>query len=246
MCDDIPKFPRTPHLAWLGTGEPRGDKVLSVEERKAFLAGKVAMEEKIDGANLGLSMGPDGRIRMQNRGGYIGPGAHPQFAPLWSWLAEREMVLAGALGSNLVLFGEWCFALHSIRYDQLPDWFLAFDVFDKSEGRFWSAKRRGELLAQLDLSAVPRLGHGHYSFGDLVDLLNHPSSMGSGPLEGLYVRRESGGWLEKRAKLVRAEFVQTIDEHWSKRPLEKNQLDQRDSVPERAPSDTWHATGGRR
>jgi hypothetical protein len=33
------------------------------------------------------------------------------------------------------------------------------------------------------------------------------------------VRREAGGRLIQRAKLVRAEFVQAINEHWSKRPL---------------------------
>ena len=31
------------------------------------------------------------------------------------------------LGDRLILFGEWCAAQHSLDYETLPDWFLAFD-----------------------------------------------------------------------------------------------------------------------
>lgn len=51
------RFPHTPHLAWLGKGESRDDKVLSQAEAKAFLAGPVLLEEKVDGANLGFFRG---------------------------------------------------------------------------------------------------------------------------------------------------------------------------------------------
>jgi hypothetical protein len=43
-------------------------------------------------------------------------------------------------------------------------------------------------------------------------------------MEGIYLRLENGPWLAKRAKVVRADFVQDIGDHWSKRPLIKNQL----------------------
>jgi hypothetical protein len=43
-------------------------------------------------------------------------------------------------------------------------------------------------------------------------------------VEGLYLRRDQGGFLEARAKLVRPEFVQAIEEHWSSRTLERNGL----------------------
>jgi hypothetical protein len=51
------------------------------------------------------------------------------------------------------------------------------------------------------------------------------SHLTEGPAEGLYVRREDGGRLIARAKLVRSDFVQTIDKHWSQRRLAENQLD---------------------
>lgn len=219
------KFPHTPHLAWLGAETPRHDKVLSDDERDAFLAGELVVEEKVDGANVGLSVGPDGRIRAQNRGAYLGRGAHPQFEPLWPWIAEREPLLVDALGERLMLFGEWCFAVHSVRYDELPDWFLAFDVYDREEGRFWSTRRRNELLTTLGVRAVPEVTRGRFTLEALMERLGDESSrVGRGSAEGFYLRREDDAWLLARAKLVRAEFVQAIEEHWSKRALEKNRL----------------------
>ncbi len=59
--------------------------------------------------------------------------------------------------------------------------------------------------------------------GSLETLLGH-SRLTEGPAEGLYVRCQRNGVLQARAKLVRAEFVQSTGEHWSERRLEQNQL----------------------
>lgn len=221
---DFFKFPHTPHLAWLGEGEPRIDKALSPEERDAFLVGEIVVEEKVDGANVGLSVGPDGRLRARNRGAFIDSGAHPQFAPLWGWVAEREVLLIDALGSSLALFGEWCFAVHSVRYDRLPDFLLGFDIYDIVTRRFWSCERRDELLRHLAIPSVPRLAWGVFALSELQQILTQSSAFGSVSREGLYLRSEEDGWLKRRAKLVRKEFTQAISEHWSRRPLERNHL----------------------
>lgn len=217
------RFPHTPHLAWIGPGTPRADKVLSPEEASRLLADEVIVEEKVDGANVGLSVDAEGSLRAQNRGEYLQHGAHPQFQPLWPWLEARRSALTEALGSSLVLFGEWCFAVHSIQYRSLPDWFLGFDVYDREAGRFWSTGRRDALLAQLGLAGVPRLGKNRFTLPQLCAMIG-PSRLGAEAMEGLYVRRENEGWLQERAKLVRAEFSQAIEEHWSRRRLLKNQL----------------------
>lgn len=217
------RFPHTPHLVWLGKAPPRADKVLTEEDATTFLSNDVVVEEKVDGANVGFSLDPDGVLRVQNRGEYLGRGAHAQFQPLWPWLEARRPSLTEALSPDLMLFGEWCFAVHSLRYDALPDWFLAFDVFDRRERRFWSTARRDALLAQLALSKVPEVARGRFDRDELLRLLSG-SRVGTGPAEGLYVRRESGAWLADRAKIVRAEFVQAIEEHWSSRRLERNRL----------------------
>ena len=75
MTNVFHKFPHTPHMLWLGTGSPRDDKVLNPAEVTEFLSGEVIVEEKVDGANLGLSLGPDGRVRAQSRGNYLASAA---------------------------------------------------------------------------------------------------------------------------------------------------------------------------
>jgi hypothetical protein len=223
--NELFRFPRTPHLAWLGPGSPRDDKLLAPDEVDEMLAGEVVVEEKIDGANLGLSAGAEaGEIQAQNRGTILDfDHLHPQFRPLRQWLAMRRFQLHDALGPDLTIFGEWCYATHSIVYTRLPDWFVLFDVFDRTSRRFWSVDRRNALARALGLAVVPEVARGRFDLNGIIGLLG-PSAFTDGPAEGVYVRSEAEGWLVRRAKLVRAEFTQAIGEHWSAGPLRTNAL----------------------
>lgn len=222
---DFFRFPHTPHLAWLGSGEPRDDKVLSPLEANALLAGEVVVEEKLDGANLGISAGVDGKLRAQNRGQYLHEPYSGQFARLPGWLTTHEADLRDALSPNLIAFGEWCAAIHSLDYSSLPDWWLVFDVYDRAADRFWSTTRRDEWAAALGLPTVTIVFRGRTHLAGLKDLLTRAQSRyRTGPMEGLVVRLEQGDWLQARAKLVRAEFTQTINAHWRRRPLRWNRL----------------------
>lgn len=152
---DFFRFPHTPHLAWLAEGEPRDDKVLSTEDATALLSAKVVVEEKLDGANLGFSLSPEGELRAQNRGQYLLTPHAGQFARLPEWLLlhgeKLRAALAAQASSVLMLFGEWCAARHSLAYDHLPDWFLLFDVYERNHGRFWSITQRNALASRLSL-----------------------------------------------------------------------------------------------
>ncbi|MBK8070215.1 MAG: RNA ligase family protein [Rhodanobacteraceae bacterium] len=219
------RFPHTPHLAWLGEGEPRDDKVLSATEVKALLAGEVVLEEKLDGANLGFSLSADGNLLAQNRGQYLAEPHAGQFARLPAWMSLHHDALADVLQPNLIVFGEWCAARHSLDYSALPDWFLVFDVYDRDAGRFWSTVRRNALAQMAALKTVRQVFSGRASLPELKHLVaTSPSAFRDGPMEGIVVRRESGAWCEARAKLVRPDFTQAIDTHWRKRAIEWNRL----------------------
>jgi len=220
------RFPSTPHIAWLGQDLPRDDKLMSPGEVQKLLSEEVVVEEKLDGANLGISISPDGEIRVQNRGQYLQQPYIGQFDKLAAWLQAREEALFDALDEHLLLFGEWCAARHSLAYESLPDWFLAFDVYDRQQGAFWSTQRRNRLAGKLGLAVVPQLMSGHFSKPQLIQsLAKQASTYRQGPLEGFVVRKENQDWLEMRGKLVKAEFVQSITEHWSRRALEWNRID---------------------
>jgi len=220
------RFPHTSHLAWLGQGEPRDDKVLPSDEARALLSGEVVVEEKLDGANLGLSLAADGAIRAQNRGQYLQEPHAGQFARLPTWLALHESGLLKVLAPDLLLFGEWCAARHSLGYATLPDWFLLFDVYDRAEDRFWSTVRRNALADDAGLTVVPTVFTGHTTLPELTAMLQKaPSQYREGqPLEGVVVRQESNKYCLDRAKLVRPDFTQAIDVHWRKRAIEWNQV----------------------
>lgn len=225
MNADFFRFPHTPHLVWLGQSAPRDDKVLSHAEAQALLAGDVVVEEKLDGANLGFSLASDCSLRTQNRGQYLVAPHTGQFARLPAWLAQHGDALSRVLTPDLILFGEWCAARHSLDYAALPDWFLLFDVYDRSVGRFWSSTRRNALAVSAGLTSVPQVAGGWYSVASLKGLLaTCPSRYRQGPLEGVVIRQESVQWCEFRAKLVRAEFTQTIETHWRKRAIEWNRV----------------------
>lgn len=223
MPSSFYKFPRTPHLFSLSTKAIRGDHVFSEVERKAFLSDEIIVEEKLDGANVGLSVTSEGAIRVQNRGAYIHQPSALQFQPLWPWLAQRTHFLTHKLDSRLLIFGEWCFAVHSVRYNRLPDWFIGFDVYDARTQRFWSSERRNGLLNELSIDAAPEILRGRFDVEQLQRLLmSTKSAYGDSAVEGLYLRRDSDGWLDRRAKIVRPDFIQGIEQHWSDRPIEKN------------------------
>ena len=220
------RFPHTPHLAWLGADAPRDDKVLSMAEAKALLAGEVVVEEKLDGANLGFSLDPDAQLRAQNRGQYLARPHAGQFARLPSWLARHADALLDVLRPELILFGEWCAARHSLDYSALPDWFVLFDVYDRAASSFWCTTRRNALAQAAGLATVPIVLQGKTTLSTLQQrVMSTPSQYRTGrPLEGVVVRRESADWCEARAKLVRPDFTQAIDAHWRKRAIEWNRV----------------------
>lgn len=223
MKEDFFKFPSTPHLATMPGVDIRGDKVLAESERDEFLTHEVTVEEKVDGANLGLSFDANGNIRAQNRGAYLHLPGSGQWKKIGEWLALHTEALFEHLSDRYILFGEWCYAQHSIFYDRLPDWFLAFDVYDREERRFLATAHRDRLLGEMHISKVPGIARGRFTYPEIQELLSQ-SKLTNQPAEGIYLRIDHGDWLEQRAKLVRPAFIQAVEQHWSRSAIRPNRL----------------------
>lgn len=223
MKEDFFKFPSTPHLATMPGVDIRGDKVLTESERDEFLTHEVTVEEKVDGANLGLSFDANGNIRAQNRGAYLHLPGSGQWKKLGEWLALHTDALFEHLSDRYILFGEWCYAQHSIFYDRLPDWFLAFDIYDREAGRFLTTARRNRLFGEMHISKVPDIARGWFTYPEIQELLSQ-SKLTNQTAEGIYLRIDHGDWLEQRAKLVRPAFIQAVEQHWSRSAIRPNRL----------------------
>lgn len=213
-------FPSIPHLE-ASASAVRTDRILSAAAREELLSAPVVVEEKIDGENLGLSL-VDGQLRAQARGDYVELGGR-HFRGLDAWLRPRHDRLSEALAGDLMVFGEWCADVHSVRYDRLPDWLIVFDVYDRVEGSFWSAARRDELAGDLGLATAPRLFRGRVEHDVLRHLIGR-SAFGDAPMEGIVLRQEDDDWTVRRAKRVRDAFTQGISEHWRRGPRRRNRL----------------------
>jgi atypical dual specificity phosphatase len=213
--DNIIKFPRTKHMHNLGAAT-RDDLILDKDHIKELLNTQVYIEEKIDGANMGISI-KDYTIVVQNRSHYVTSDYHQQFKPLSNWIKNHTADLWHILeDESKILYGEWVCAKHSIHYTSLPDYFIAFDLYDKNEKRFYSRERFEKILEGTSICIVPLITKGVFSnVKQILDLVKTQSSYYNGQIEGLYIRRCNSKWLEYRTKIVRNDFIGG-NEHWTK------------------------------
>ena len=170
---EIFKFPRTRHLFDAGgKGVSRDDLLMDEGEEQLFYSPGpsskrggprkpqqlVAIEEKVDGANLGISIGGDFEIRVQNRSHFVNSKTHKQFSTLGAWVEAHSASLFQILEPERhVLFGEWLYAKHSIYYTGLPGNFMAFDLYDQEVGRFFSWRERNRRLEGTGIPVVRQI-----------------------------------------------------------------------------------------
>lgn len=123
---------------------------------RGLLGRRVVVSEKLDGANAGVSFGSDGRLRLQSRGHVLTGGPRERhFALFKAWAMAHRSTLFEALGDRYVIYGEWLYARHTIFYDLLPHYFVAFDVFDRASDQFLPLDRRVAVLDGLPLAMPP-------------------------------------------------------------------------------------------
>ncbi len=234
---DFIKYPRTPHLA--GSKLQEGDHDLEQVAIGSLSGGAFVWEEKVDGANAAFSFNASGEAQLQSRGHVLRGGAREaQFNLFKAWVETHQDPFRRVIGTRYVVYGEWCFAKHTVFYDRLPHYFLEFDVFDRDTGRFLSTPARHGLLEGLPIVPVPVVHEGRVrdmrSIRSLMtrSLYKSPTwrealaeraqatrqdparvvaeTDASDLAEGLYLKHEQDGQVIGRYKFVRADFLQAI------------------------------------
>lgn len=162
----IHKYPRTPHLEGSGLQADDDPAVALDRELRARADVTWFVEEKVDGANAGLSFDGAGTLHLQSRGHFLDidarGGREKHFNDLKTFARMHEAAFLGRLEDRYVVYGEWMGAVHTQFYDRLPSLFLEFDVYDRDADRFLSTPERDRLLAGLPLPAVPVLSAGPF------------------------------------------------------------------------------------
>ncbi|MEZ6014960.1 MAG: RNA ligase family protein [Planctomycetota bacterium] len=250
----IQKYPRTQHIE--GSRLQLGDEDLPCIPLRALDGLHLVVEEKLDGANAAFSFAEDATPWLQSRGHYLTGGPRERHFDLFkAWVRAHAAALFARLGARYIVYGEWLFARHTIFYDALPHYFMEFDVLDAEAGRFLSTPERRALLEGLPLRSVPVVAEGTpRELGDLAShvgpslyrtpgwrarLAAHAAERGldverllrqgdpTDLAEGLYIKVEGAGGVERRLKFVRASFLQAVDasdSHWLDRPILPNAL----------------------
>ncbi len=230
------KYPRTRHLEGSGL---QADDDPNVVPWSVLAGQRLVVEEKMDGANCGISFEDAGVLRLQSRGHYLQGGPRErQFELLKSWASAHAATLYDLLGTRYILYAEWMYAKHSVFYTALPHYLLEFDIYDRERDLFLSSPRRHALLDGSPVVSVHVLHTGTLPNEGALHRLIGPSrfigpdahqqlgavamSAGldaatvlretdrSGLMEGLYVKVEDDEQVLARYKLVRPGFSQTL------------------------------------
>lgn len=225
---ELIKFPRTKHLVNLGS-VTRDDLVMSAADVADLLKLPCVIEEKIDGANLGFRIDPEtNKIIAQNRSHFVSSAYHAQFKPLDEWIYSHmddlwTILTTDAKPGQLILYGEWMRAKHSIHYTKLPDVFIAYDVYDTSICKFWSRSRFESVIAKTSISHIHKIAEGTFSLSEVLKYVATQSVYCDGLIEGIVLRWTDDMWLNQRAKIVRQNFI-AGDDHWTKGKLTLNDI----------------------
>lgn len=234
----IRKYPRTPHLE--GSRLQPGDEDLRQVPFSSIAGRHLVVEEKIDGANSGISFDENGNLLLQSRGHYLTGGYRERHYNLMKqWAAIQKDALYAVLGSRFILYGEWMYAKHTVWYDSLPHYFMEFDIYDRERDIFLDTPSRRKLTGGLPIASMPVLAEG--SFTEKEKLLSYLGDScyktkehwehlrqaaekegldvervlretdPSPTMEGLYIKREENGQVVDRVKFVRASFHQCVD-----------------------------------
>lgn len=233
----LKKYPRTRHLET--SRFQHGDHDLEAVPFKDVKGQLLVVEEKMDGANAGVSFDAGARLLLQSRGHYLAGGPRERhFDRFKQWAHGHAEDLYLALGERFIMYGEWLYAKHTCFYDALPAYFMEFDIYDREQDLFLSTARRRQLLAGLPVVSVAVLWEGRpQKLADVTGLIG-PSLFKTpvwrdrlveagaaagvsaaqvlaetdrhDAMEGLYIKVEDEERVLERLKWVRGSFLNSL------------------------------------
>ena len=205
------KYPKTMHLPW-SRSYTDDDRIL--RDTAHFIGKEVVVTEKMDGENT--TMYPD-FIHARSLDSKDHSSRH--------YVKTLHGGIRYLIPEGWRLCGENVYAKHSIKYDELPNYFMLFSVWDdRNVCLSWDETER--LAAELHIPTVPVLHRGVWDEKAVKACYTRVSKYG-GEQEGYVVRLASSfaydDFKRSLAKFVRKNHVQT-DDHWLSKPVEPNGL----------------------
>lgn len=214
--ENLYKYPRTAHFNF-SEGATSDDKIM--KNSNIFIGKTVVITEKMDGENTTIY-----------RDYYHSRSLDSKHREYHSYLLTKILPLIQyQIPNNWRLCGEYLYAKHSIKYNDLEDYFLLFSIWNENNNclNWEDTKKFSELLG---LKTVPELYIGKFD-EELVKKLAKEIVLKGG--EGLVVRNFNSfnydEFSNNIAKFVRANHVQT-ENNWANTTIEKNELKKKEVV----------------
>jgi hypothetical protein len=203
------KYPRTPHLPF-SEGRSDDDKVLT--SLAHFHGREIVVTIKKDGENTSLY-----------KTGFHARSLDSRHHSSRDWLAAFHASIAHQIPDDWRICGENLYARHSIYYEDLPSFFMAFSVWDETNTSLnWDDSL--EFFSKIKVESVDELFRGVFDQKKLISLAK---SIDTKKIEGFVIRlTDSFSYNEfgiSCAKWVRPTHVQT-DSHWMHQEIVPNRL----------------------
>ena len=211
-----PEYPRIPHL---------DKKISNMTHDDIQLEGKIQfpitgwVQEKLDGANMGVSWTSGPVIRNRNnilKKGYIKKEtpAKLQFRSSWNWLHAHNkdiQKLSKSLMTPVTVYGEWLYAKHSIYYDRLPDLFIAYDIYIPEDDEWLSPDKFESEMSKTDIRFIKPTKMTFNDISDVVRVSELPSEYRNGIREGIVIKLSDGRKVTQSFKIVNKFFDRRED-----------------------------------
>lgn len=178
-----------------------------------LLAGKITIQEKIDGANFRFKQ-KNGKIIFGSRTQPLGT-EEDNIGGNWERCVEhiknktnKEILKELDPNEQLVFYGENC-VKHTVNYDweKIPP-FLGYDILDTAKKEFLPSNEAQRIYQALGLDYVPVIWQGTTQEINKTHTEVPDSKYKNGKAEGIVIKNETTGM---KAKVVTPEFK---EENW--------------------------------
>ncbi len=210
-----PDYPRIPHLVGSNTTH---DDITSLNEIEFPCSFYVS--EKIDGSNCRIAWqdGPvlGNRTHILRKGYMKDTPAKIQFRSAWNYVHDHELdikIIEKEFGSKITIYGEYCYALHSLNYNKLPDYFIAYDIWSVDDHKFLSPDKFTELISKTSIKYVKNELKTFNSFNEIIKESERLSTYRDGIVEGvvLKISTKDNMFTNETFKFVNSKFIRRED-----------------------------------
>ena len=204
------KYPRTYHVPW--SNLLKDDRMLVDDSQ--FHDKRVIVTLKMDGENTTLY---NDYIHARS----LDSGSHESR----NWVKGFWSRMSYLLDDNMRVCGENLYAVHSLKYEALPTYFMAFSIWINNVCLSWDETL--EYAELLGVQTVPVIYDGIYDAELIKKTFKQYEKTNEGYVIRLADEFKYGDFRKSSAKYVRPEFRQVVNTshgHWISKKIEVNQL----------------------